>query len=183
MSNLFKSTAIVLTTAALAMGSSFSVPAHTFAAGGTSITLPVWGVGEGQLQGVNLYLEAQAPLEILEVDMVAGVFAANNTGPWTWTYPAAPAKQWAEGCITTDLDTVALPGLVANVTLFVPGGTPEGDYFFRTEIPQMGWISDWAGSMGATLESQGSGFVHVPEPASVLMICLAGACFLRPRGF
>lgn len=182
MTKLTHCSVIALAATTIAMGAGFSVPAVTVAEPGSTVSIPVTGTGHAGIAGFNLSLEAQAPLEIVAVDLVGSVFASNNTGLATAIFPDAPNPQWAIACTTTYTGLVSLPGLLATVRVHIPVITDFGDYAFRTEIPELEWVSDFAGSPGVTVDAQGYGIISVtPEPSSLLLLALAGGLVATRR--
>ncbi len=170
----------VLATAGLAMGSAFSVPQVTDAVAGQTVVVPISATGAANIVGLNLTLEVAAPLEIVGMDLNGSVYDGNNTGLQAILYPEAPTQQVAMAQTTTNTGTVTLPGLLANVSIKVPDGTAEGDYFFRTTFRDFGIESDFA---GVAVDGQGTGMIHVgvvPEPATALL-ALLGLPMLRRR--
>lgn len=181
MKKLMIGTVVLLATTGWAMGVGFSLPAVTEAAAGSTVEIEVSAVGQGTIAGSNLALQVDEPLEIVGLDLLAGVFAENNTGQLIMlnsTHPVdIPAPQYAVGAVVTNTGTVATPGLLAKVSVLIPVGTPDGDYTILTQIPGVQG-SDWAGS--AEVDSLGAGIIRVPEPMTAILL-LAGLSLLRRR--
>lgn len=181
----------LLAVTGMAMGAAFEFPAVTNAVAGDTVVIPLNAVGAATpVQGMNLRLEVAAPLEIVALDCLGGtVFGPSNNGQYLDVYPTGsqvPAPQYALGEVTTNAEVtvpgatkgwVIASGLLANVTVKIPAGTPDGDYFLRTAIPDFGMSSNFLDIEPA---SQGLGMIHVPEPVTALML-LAAVPFLRRR--
>jgi len=176
MKKLIVSIVAMLAVPAMTMAAGFELPAVTEALPGTTVEIPISAVGSpANIQGVNLNLESDAALVFVGVTFDTGVFAGNYTPPNVTVEPP-----YLIASTTTNSGTVALPGVIATITLNVPDGTAEGDYFVRTFVPDYEVVSDFA-DVVIPPEFQGAGVVRVvPEPATALLLLAAGA-FLRRR--
>lgn len=167
MKKLVVSVLALLSMASFAMGIGFQLPASTNATAGTEVVIPVSANSQGALQGVNLYLEVGAPLEITAVSFDAGTIWAGNHNPPS---PYDLMGNLAAASTTTGTGTVATPGVVALVTVKVPVGV-SGPFMIRTEIPDYSVVSEFVGT-GVATTGQGSGMINVvvPEPATALLL-------------
>lgn len=191
MKKLLVSVVSLLVFTGMTMGASFAFPDVTNAAADSTVVIPLSAIGQTvPIQGMNLRLEVAAPLEIVGLDLLGGtIFASTNNGQYIDVFPTGsqvPSAQYALGEVTTNAEVtvpgatkgyVPASGLLANVTIRVPAGTADGDYFLRTEIPDFGMSSNF---LLVEPEQQGVGTIHVPEPMTALLL-LGALPFLRRR--
>lgn len=172
----------------------FAVPAFSINGGnqidltpGVATTVDITVTGGNLVGGLTLNLETDGPFQIegLSIIQPGMVFGANNTGEFLFTYKLEPAftHNWAVGLVTTQSGTVAAEGLLGQVTLLVPEGTPEGlKGLITTGSEDMLGESALILASGDLLATgQGSAVLNViPEPVSALLL-LAGLPLIRRR--